>query len=1182
MTTSRGAPSPGATIGYYDPATKVSDTALVRKLPSMEPGELPASPIRRGAREVMRSHAEERSVYENRMEKERQRQRKELLARMQQQQQHRNTTGPERGHSAPSGDSPGASPSPARLMEERQVLHQRISELEIALDEALGKLKELPENKRVNSEQSGLGSLPATPEARELEPKMELEPKPEDPIVERRYMKFDAEHRQWRDTLTFDDHGRFWRSGRGQEWREGAATAGHWRLHGATLALQWFKRSDREYLQTVDHGNTFIGVTGHAFKITLPRSESAPCPWLTCERSIDDFETRTRVHVLGVPAVKVAVESCEAMNGWTVAREERCDQIGTVTETDTDGTVNVAFEDGFGVWLPFLALEMESEYLERCLSEAAAADKAEEELRLKQEQEAQQQQEQQEQWNREAQALEKSRKESCSDPAQPSHQQDSCTAGLKTRPSANAKLGEALLEDPAQWRKHAAAAVPVHGKKQTVAMLSEHIVVLHEVVSRLHALNTETEASESELLDLLQTRSSDPMETATAARAGVHAATDDVPPGAPIPLLLEKKSLEPLRSPRTAPDLAQILKPAGAPDACIIAVGGTDESSRDISEIHAMRWDDQGGEGYWSEITHARLPFVRRHAAVCSLADGSLLVCGGMDLSDKSGLGRGAARPELVGLDQQDIMGSSVSGTDSARVDRFGLHSTPGRPNEISVGWKRLKNMPTRRRSCEAVPTPDGRALVLGGAVFPGGREVGHPVLKTVECWCESLGGGQDSSGWLTQPDMLEARENFGACCVQFGNGGKNDEFRVVVAGGTTHMNVVLKTAECFDGTAWCAMPSMSEPREGCTCAALPAGRCVVAGGSGNSIELFDFEQGVWSTMATMQVGRAFCGLCYANDHLIIAGGFASDWTSHASVEVLDVGLTPNDAEKGRKALSKRTLQPLDIGGGQQVSEEGIQSWVEQWSDMSEEEQAAFKEAEKKRYRRVQKGTSRGFSRMWDEKLKAVELHKKKQAALKLKAVSAFNTGGTVAPVAASNTLGGKLGLALKVQRQEQEDNVATATAAVPSSIIRDPTPPSSPRGFKKVACADDHRSKQPTVDDLSKRKWRPIAPMPRPRRWLHMLVAALPEPPPQPDLAPRRSKPSTPTMTAPRSLRNGDAPAAELPPVQPKVATTPEEIAALVKQLSGIGKQPSTEEPVEEKTTHVPVAPSAGFGIFG
>ena len=70
--------------------------------------------------------------------------------------------------------------------------------------------------------------------------------------------------------------------------------------------------------------------------------------------------------------------------------------------------------------------------------------------------------------------------------------------------------------------------------------------------------------------------------------------------------------------------------------------------------------------------------------------------------------------------------------------------------------------------------------------------------------------------------------------------------------------------------------------------------------------------------------------------------------------------------------------------------------------------------------------------------------------------------------------------------------------------------------------------------------------------------------------------------MTAPRSLRNGDAPAAELPPVQPKVATTPEEIAALVKQLSGIGKQPSTEEPVEEKTTHVPVAPSAGFGIFG
>jgi hypothetical protein len=234
-------------------------------------------------------------------------------------------------------------------------------------------------------------------------------------------------------------------------------------------------------------------------------------------------------------------------------------------------------------------------------------------------------------------------------------------------------------------------------------------------------------------------------------------------------------------------------------------------------------------------------------------------------------------------------------------------------------------------------------------------------VLKTVECWCESLGGGQDASGWVEQPDMLEARENFGACCVQFGHSGsENDgEYRVVVVGGATHMNMELKTAECFDGTSWCSMPPMSEPREGCSCVALPAGRCAVAGGSGSSIELFDFEQGVWTTLSSMLVGRAFCGLCYANDHLIVSGGFASDWTSHASVEVLDVGLAPKNAGRGGggvnkgaggSSMKKPTLAPLDAAAPQQSAEEGMQSWIDQWSEMTEEEQEAFKEAEKKQY----------------------------------------------------------------------------------------------------------------------------------------------------------------------------------------------------------------------------------------
>ena len=45
--------------------------------------------------------------------------------------------------------------------------------------------------------------------------------------------------------------------------------------------------------------------------------------------------------------------------------------MGVVRETDDDGTVSLGFEDGIGVWLPYDALERESD-LERRTSELAA------------------------------------------------------------------------------------------------------------------------------------------------------------------------------------------------------------------------------------------------------------------------------------------------------------------------------------------------------------------------------------------------------------------------------------------------------------------------------------------------------------------------------------------------------------------------------------------------------------------------------------------------------------------------------------------------------------------------------------------------------------------------------------------------------------------------------------------
>ena len=1172
-------PTPGA-MGHYDPSQKVSDVALTRKLPAM--GALPPSPVRRAALSTaLRSHAAERTVYENTMEKERQRQRKALLARMQQKSlTEQQSPVPERGRSAPaSGESPTPGEraplplSPGSMLEERHQMQLRVAELEQALAEALAAAAGGPQatpQVTLQADQQGSGRTPpGTPVAREPEPEPEPDPEPE---VEPECVDFKAEHRQWRDTMTFANNGRFWRSSRDRQWSEGSATAGIWRFHGATLTLQWFKRPESECLQTVDRGRTFIGVNGYAFKLNLPRSEAAlPCPWLSCPRSLDTFPQDTRVHVLGVAAVKAAVTACEAMNGWTVAREERCNQCGVVIDTDTDGTVHVNFEDAFGVWLPFEALELEAEHLERCAVDQAIASRAEEEERRKQEQEEQERVEQQRQWDEQALALEAKQAAAAVQAGATNLQQPTASekgsSPSTTPPSATFSCEILQQLDPAQWRAHAAAAVPVHGKDKALALLSEHIVVLREVVTRLHGTSVTDEAG---LLGLLQTQPSDALEVATAGRAGLHAATTAVSPGAALPELVDvikpsssnELTLAPLPS-------IPIAKPAEAQHAqpMVLAVGGSDESSQDIAEIHAMQWDVNRGQGYWREVTHARLPFTRRHAAVCALGNGSILVCGGMDLHDKTGLGRGAARPELVGLDQLDVMGTNVSGTDSARVDMFGTYPVVGRPGVMEVGWRRLKNMPTRRRACQAVPTPDGRALVLGGAVYPGGRERGHPVLKIAESWCESLGGGADASGWIEQPDMVEARENFGACCVEFGDG--SDEFRVVAVGGTTHMNIVLKSAECFDGKAWCAMPPMSEPREGCSCAALPSGRCVVAGGSGDSIELFDFEQGAWTTLASMAVGRAFCGVCYASDHLFVSGGFASDWTSHASVEVLDVGLIAKNAGGGGGGLkplanSHRQIAPpvgvaADVAAVQSV-EENLDSWLDKWTQMTEEEQEAFKKAEKETYRRVQKGTSRGFSRIWDAKLKAVDAHKKRHASgfSKLKAVTAFGVLG-------GGGLGGKLE-ALKDATKPAADG--SPKPVLPPEAKPETTPPPSPRGFKTVSVSIGGAAKQPTVEVIAKRRWRSAAPMTRPRRWMQLVVAALPDP--TEPVEPIRPRIPTPTITAMTT-------SLDLPPV-PKVAQTPEEVAALVKQLSGLANTPDAPKDTGAKVAK----PSAGFGIFG
>jgi hypothetical protein len=206
---------------------------------------------------------------------------------------------------------------------------------------------------------------------------------------------YHAEHRMWSDTLSLSADGRFWRSGRGGEWAENAATAGRWLLRGSQLTLCWLKKGAPDALETVDGGRTFTSVKGPNFKLCLDSSDAdapgqsgASVPdWVRRVHSLADYDLAgLEVRTLGVIAAKAAVLSCGSMSEWTSAREARCGQRGVVREASpprlqsrgdllksnsgllpvvqvdhADGTVNVVFEDELGAWFPYDALETAEE-----------------------------------------------------------------------------------------------------------------------------------------------------------------------------------------------------------------------------------------------------------------------------------------------------------------------------------------------------------------------------------------------------------------------------------------------------------------------------------------------------------------------------------------------------------------------------------------------------------------------------------------------------------------------------------------------------------------------------------------------------------------------------------------------------------------------------------------------------
>jgi hypothetical protein len=90
---------------------------------------------------------------------------------------------------------------------------------------------------------------------------------------------------------------------------------------GAQLTLCWSKRPP-DTLHTVDGGRSFVGVGGFKFRLQCADPAAPPLPpWLRRAHALSDYTPGLRVHVLGVAAVKAAVDACESMGAWTANRE---------------------------------------------------------------------------------------------------------------------------------------------------------------------------------------------------------------------------------------------------------------------------------------------------------------------------------------------------------------------------------------------------------------------------------------------------------------------------------------------------------------------------------------------------------------------------------------------------------------------------------------------------------------------------------------------------------------------------------------------------------------------------------------------------------------------------------------------------------------------------------------------
>ena len=175
---------------------------------------------------------------------------------------------------------------------------------------------------------------------------------------------------------------------------------------------------------------------------------------------------------------------------------------------------------------------------------------------------------------------------------------------------------------------------------------------------------------------------------------------------------------------------------------------------------------------------------------------------------------------------------------------------------------------PTGRMSIARAPfgvvrLPDGRILVAGGTT------TGKQVVASAEIY--DPGTGQFTS----TGSLLTTRRKHAGAVLSDGT--------VLIMGGTTDRtdSTVLQSAESFDPATgrFQASAAMRSPRFKFTAVSLPDGSILVAGGSEETVEVFDPRAGQFRAVANGQQGlRLFpTATLLADGSVLIAGGYSGN-----------------------------------------------------------------------------------------------------------------------------------------------------------------------------------------------------------------------------------------------------------------------------------------------------------------